>query len=129
MAQRGRSKSKALFSARSETRSGYTIPTIKKIKSVLRTRSKTFLIACIMSLFSKLPKTQKIRFLMKIDRRGSIPKIRKTRRKAKKRTKAKSRKAPKRRTSKSKKPRTAKQKRADKANGRRLKALNKKRRR
>ena len=99
MAQRGRSKSKTLFSARSETRSGYTIPTIKKIKSVLRTRSKTFLIACIMSLFSKLPKTQKIKFLMKIDRKSPTPK----KKKAKKRTKAKSRKAPKRKTSKSKK--------------------------
>ena len=45
------------------------MPTIKKIKSVLRTRSKTFLINLIMSMFSKMSKSAKIKFLIKIDKR------------------------------------------------------------
>ena len=76
--QKSRTKTK-LFSAGSEMRKGYTMPTIKKIKSVLRSRSKTFLINCIMSMFSKLSKPAKIKFLMKIDKRQ-------VKRKAKKRS-------------------------------------------
>ena len=71
-----------LFSARSEMKKGYTIPTQKKIKSVLRTRSKTFLINCIMSMFSKLSKTAKISFLIKIDRRSVKRKARKVKRRS-----------------------------------------------
>ena len=80
--QKTRSRQK-LFSANSEMRKGFTMPTIKKIKSVLRTRSKTFLIDCIMSMFSTMSKTAKIKFLIKIDKRQ-------VKRKAKKRRKAKS---------------------------------------
>lgn len=80
--QKSRTKEK-LFSAGSELRKGYTMPTIKKIKSVLRTRSKTFLINLIMSMFSKMSKSAKIKFLIKIDKRQ-------VKRKAKRRKKAKS---------------------------------------
>ena len=45
-----------MFSAGSELRKGFTMPTIKKIKSVLRTRSKTFLINLIISMMSGMSK-------------------------------------------------------------------------
>ena len=61
---------------------GYTIPTQKKIKSVLRSRSKTFLINLIMGMFSKLTKTAKISFLIKIDRRQVKRKARKVKRRS-----------------------------------------------
>ncbi len=79
--QKSRTKTK-LFSAGSELRKGYTMPTIKKIKSVLRTRSKTFLINLIMSMFSKMSKSAKIKFLIKIDKRQVKSKV-KRRKKAK----------------------------------------------
>ena len=58
-----------LFSAQSELRKGFTMPTVKKIKSVLRTRSKTFLINLIISMMAEMSKTAKIKVLIKIDRR------------------------------------------------------------
>ena len=83
MASRKKSRTKQkLFSASSEIRKGYTIPTQKKIKSVLRTRSKTFLINLIMGMFSKLSKTAKISFLIKIDRRQVKRKARKVKRRS-----------------------------------------------
>ena len=88
-----------LFSAQSELRKGFTMPTIKKIKSVLRTKSKTFLINLIISMMSGMSKTAKIKVLIKIDRR-KVAKKAKRRKKAKGKT-AK-RKTAKRKTTKSK---------------------------
>jgi len=86
LASRKKSRTKQkLFSASSEIRKGYTIPTQKKIKSVLRTRSKTFLINLIMGMFSKLSKTAKISFLIKIDKRQVKRKARKVKRRTTKR--------------------------------------------
>lgn len=124
---RRKTKSRTLnLTARSEQRKGFTMPTMKKIKSVLRKRSKTFLVSLIMSMFSKLSKTQKISMLMRIDRK-SIGRKRKAKRKSSTRGR---RKAPKRRTSRRKskgrrKGRTARQRAAT----RKLVAFNKKRRR
>ena len=81
--QKSRTKQK-LFSAGNELRKGYTMPTIKKIKSVLRTRSKTFLIDCIMSMFSTMSKSAKIKFLIKIDKRQVKRKARKVKRSTRK---------------------------------------------
>ena len=110
-------------------RKGFTMPTVKKIKSVLRSRSKTFLINCIMSMFSKLSKPAKIQFLMKIDKRQVKRKARKVKRKSTrkgmKRKTARRAYTPKKKSKGRKKPRTAKQKAAT----RKLVALNKRRRR
>ena len=85
-----------MFSAGSELRKGFTMPTIKKIKAVLRTKSKTFLINLIISMMSGMSKTAKIKVLIKIDRR-------KVAKKAKKRkSKTAKRKTAKRKTTKSK---------------------------
>ena len=82
MARKKSSTKQKLFSARSEMKKGYTIPTQKKIKSVLRSRSKTFLINLIMGMFSKLSKTAKISFLIKIDKRQVKRKARKVKRRS-----------------------------------------------
>lgn len=96
------------------SRSGYRMPTQKKIKSALRSRSKTFLIKLIMSMFSALPKASKIRFLIKIDRKAVGRRIRRAtkRRSSKRRV----------RRSKSKKRRSAKQRANDKRLGRMAKS-------
>tara|TARA_R100001086_G_scaffold242167_1_gene169630 strand:- start:218 stop:580 length:363 start_codon:yes stop_codon:yes gene_type:complete len=119
-----------LFSARSEMKKGFTMPTVKKIKAVLRTRSKTFLINLIMVMFSKMTKTAKISFLMKIDRRSVKRKARKVKRKS-------TRKGMRRKTARPaykkpkngrKKARSPAQKANDKRLGQRAKARAKKRR-
>ena len=118
-----------LFSARSEMKKGFTMPTVKKIKAVLRTRSKTFLINLIMVMFSKMTKTAKISFLMKIDRRSVKRKARKVKRKS-------TRKGMRRKTARRaykpkngrKKARSPAQKRNDKRLGKMAKARAKKRR-
>ena len=82
-----RKKSKTrqkLFSAGSEMRKGFTMPTIKKIKSVLMSRSKTFLVNLILAMRVGMSKTAKIKVLIKIEK-GTIAK-RVAKRKAKKRT-------------------------------------------
>ena len=97
-----RSKSITLnLTAKSETRRGFTMPTFAKIKSALRLRSKTFLISLIISMLSKLSKTQKISVLIKIDRKSIGRRLRrKTRRKtAKRRTRRKTAKSKTRRKS------------------------------
>ena len=76
---KSRTKQK-LFSAGSELRKGYTMPTLKKIKTVLRSRSKTFLVNLVMSMFSTMTKSAKIKVLVKIEK-GTI--ARKTKRKSK----------------------------------------------
>ena len=53
------------------------MPTIKKIKSVLRKRSKTFLINLIISMMVGMPKTAKIKVLIKIEKGKIIGKVRK----------------------------------------------------
>ena len=73
-----------LFSANSEIRKGFTMPTVKKIKSVLMSRSKTFLVNLILGMMVGMSKTAKIKVLIKIEK-GTIAK-RVAKRKAKKRT-------------------------------------------
>ena len=108
MAKRRATKQRGVLNltARSETRKGFTMPTLKKVKSALRLRSKTFLISLIISMLSKLSKTQKISVLIRIDRKSIGRRIKRkrkaTRRKtAKRTTKRKTRrKSSKRKTSK-----------------------------
>ena len=128
--QKTRTRQK-LFSAGSELRKGYTMPTIKKIKSVLRTRSKTFLINCIMSMFSKMSKTAKIKFLIKIDKRQVKRKARKVKRRSTRKGQVRktARRAYKKKATKGrKKARSPAQKRNDKRLGRMAKARARKRR-
>jgi hypothetical protein len=111
---------------------GFTMPTVKKIKAVLRTRSKTFLINLIMVMFSKMTKTAKISFLMKIDKRQVKRKARKVKRRTTKtgmrRKTARRAYKPKRKTTGRKKARSPAQKRNDKRLGKMAKARAKKRR-
>ena len=72
-----------LFSASSEMKKGFTMPTIKKIKSVLRSRSKTFLVNLIISMMAGMSKTAKIKVLIKIEKGKVIKRAIKKRRKAK----------------------------------------------
>ena len=124
MAKR-RTKSRTLnLTAKSEQRKGFTMPTIKKIKSALIQRSKTFLVSLIMSMFSKLSKTAKISMLMRIDRK-SIGKKRKTRRKSSTKRRKTTRKS--KAKNGRKKPRTAKQKAASKRNIKKARAARKRR--
>lgn len=124
---KSRTKQK-LFSAGSELRKGYTMPTLKKIKTVLRSRSKTFLVNLVMTMFSTMTKSAKIKVLVKIEK-GTVA------RKVKKRMKAKTTKrksSTKRKTGstfkKSKSSRSPAQKRNDKRLGKMAKARAKKRR-
>ena len=127
--QKSRTK-QMLFSAGSELRKGYTMPTIKKIRSVLMSRSKTFLVNLIITMMAKKSKTEKIKILIKIEKGKIVRKV-KRRRKAKSTKKGMKRKTarraytPKKKSKGRKKPRTAKQKAAT----RKLVALNKRRRR
>ena len=120
---KSRTKQK-LFSAGSELRKGYTMPTLKKIKTVLRSRSKTFLVNLVMSMFSTMTKSAKIKVLVKIEK-GTI--ARKTKRKSKA---VKRKSATKRKGStfkKSKSSRSPAQKRNDKRLGKMAKARARKR--
>jgi hypothetical protein len=126
--QKSRTKQK-LFSAGSELRKGYTMPTIKKIRSVLMSRSKTFLVNLIITMMAKKSKTEKIRILIKIEKGKIVRKV-KRRKKAKSTRKGQARKTArpaykKKAKNGRKKPRTAKQKAAT----RKLVALNKRRKR
>ena len=105
------------LTARSEQRKGYTMPTIARIKTALRKKSKEFIINLFMKAFAKLTKTEKIRMLLLIER-GRITSA--IRRKTRRKTKAK-RKAPKRK-------RSAKQRANDKRLGKMAKARARKRR-
>jgi len=128
--QKSRTKQR-LFSAGSELRKGYTMPTIKKIKSVLRTRSKTFLINCIMSMFSTMSKSAKIKFLIKIDKRQVKRKARKVKRRSTRKGQVRktARRAYKKKATKGrKKARSPAQKRNDKRLGKMAKARARKRR-
>tara|TARA_R110000824_G_scaffold65565_1_gene170671 strand:- start:38 stop:424 length:387 start_codon:yes stop_codon:yes gene_type:complete len=71
-----------LFSAGSEMRKGFTMPTIKKIRSVLMSRSKTFLVNLIITMMAKKSKTEKIKILIKIEKGKIVRKV-KRRKKAK----------------------------------------------
>ena len=82
------------LTARSEQRKGYTMPTIKRIKTALRKKSKEFIINLFMKAFAKLTKTEKIRMLLLIEKGRITSTIRrKTKRKTKRKAK---RKTPKR---------------------------------
>ena len=95
----------------SVSKSGFKIPAYKKIKSILRSRSKTFLVNLIMAMFSNLTKTLKIKFLIKIDRKSIGRKIR---HRVSKRRKSRVRRSKGR---KSRKRRSAKQRANDKRLG------------
>ena len=114
-----------LFSASSEQRKGFTMPTMKKIKSVLMSRSKTFLVNLVLGMMVGMSKSAKIKVLVKIEK-GTIA------RKVKRKSKAVKRKsATKKRGStfkKSKSSRSPAQKRNDKRLGKMAKARAKKRR-
>ena len=71
-----------LFSASSEMKKGFTMPTVKKIRSVLMSRSKTFLVNLIITMMTGMSKTAKIKVLIKIEK-GKIVKRAIKRRKAK----------------------------------------------
>ena len=75
-----KSKTKQLFSAGSEVRKGFTMPTMKKIKSVLMSRSKTFLVNLVLGMMVGMSKSAKIKVLVKIEK-GTIS--RKVKRKSK----------------------------------------------
>ena len=96
-----------LFSAGSELRKGYTMPTIKKIRSVLMSRSKTFLVNLIITMMAKKSKTEKIKILIKIEKGKIIRKV-KRRRKAKSTKKGMKRKTARRAYKKSKNGRRGK---------------------
>ena len=82
------------LTARSEQRKGYTMPTIARIKTALRKKSKEFIINLFMKAFAKLTKTEKIRMLLFIEKGRFTSAIRrKTRRKTKAKRKAPKRKA------------------------------------
>ena len=123
-----KSKTKQLFSAGSEVRKGFTMPTMKKIKSVLMSRSKTFLVNLVLGMMVGMSKSAKIKVLIKIEK-GTIARKVKRKSKAVKRKSTTKRKGSTFKKPKSsngrKKPRTAKQKAA----ARKLVAFNKKRRR
>ena len=74
-----------LFSASSEMRKGFTMPTIKKIKSVLMKKSKTFLVNLIITMMAKKSKSEKIKLLIKIEKGKIVRKV-KRRKKAKGKT-------------------------------------------
>jgi hypothetical protein len=96
-----RKKSKTrqkLFSANSEIRKGFTMPTVKKIKSVLMSRSKTFLVNLILGMMVGMSKTAKIKVLIKIEK-GTIAKRTAKRKTTKRKASAK---PPKRKATKSK---------------------------
>ena len=72
------------------------MPTITRIKTALRKKSKEFIINLFMKAFAKLTKTEKIRMLLLIERGRITSAIRrktkrKTKRKAKRKTKRKAR--------------------------------------
>tara|TARA_R100000306_G_scaffold61299_1_gene63457 strand:- start:34 stop:411 length:378 start_codon:yes stop_codon:yes gene_type:complete len=77
-----------LFSANSEMKRGFTMPTVKKIKSVLMSRSKTFLVNLILSMMVGMSKTAKIKVLIKIEK-GTIIKRKGKKRTAKRKASAK----------------------------------------
>ena len=79
---RQKTRTKNLFSAGSEMRKGFTMPTIKKIRSVLMSRSKTFLVNLIITMMAKKSKTEKIKILIKIEKGKIVRKV-KRRKKAK----------------------------------------------
>ena len=123
--KKSRTKTKQkLFSAGSEIRKGYTMPTLKKIKSVLMSRSKTFLVNLVLGMMVGMSKSAKIKVLVKIEK-GTIA------RKVKRKSKAVKRKsATKKRGStfkKSKSSRSPAQKRNDKRLGKMAKARARKR--
>ena len=96
-----------LFSAGSEMRKGFTMPTVKKIRSVLMSKSKTFLVSLIITMMAKKSKTEKIKILIKIEKGKIIRKV-KRRRKAKSTKKGMKRKTARRAYKKSKNGRRGK---------------------
>lgn len=77
------------ITSRSEQRKGYTMPTQKRIKTALRSRSKSFIINLFMMAFAKLTKTEKISMLLKIQTGKISRAVRKTKTKTKRKAKGK----------------------------------------
>ena len=121
-----------LFSAGSEMKKGFTMPTVKKIRSVLMSKSKTFLVNLIITMMTGMSKTAKIKILIKIEKGKIVKRAIKRRRKAKSTRKGMVRKTARRAYKKSsngrKKARSPAQKRNDKRLGKMAKARAKKRR-
>lgn len=87
--------SRTFLTAKTETRKGFSLPSLKKIRTALRGKSRVFLVNLLLFAFSKLKKTDKIKVLIKIDKGISkrVKKFKTKRRKSKaKKRKAKSRK-------------------------------------
>ena len=85
MARKKSRSRQMLFTAGSEMRKGFTMPTVKKIRSVLMSKSKTFLVNLIITMMTGISKTAKIKILIKIEK-GKIVKRAIKRRKAKGKT-------------------------------------------
>lgn len=113
-----------LVSAKSELRKGFAVPSKKKIFLALRQRSKTFIMNLFWFAFTKLNKTDKIKALMRIERKGTRRKS-KRRKSRTKRRKSRTRRKKSKTRRKSGKRRTAKQRAAT----RKLVAFNRRRRR
>ena len=112
-------------------RKGFTMPTIKKIKSVLMKKSKTFLVNLIITMMSGMSKTAKIKILVKIEKGKIVKRAIKRRRKAKSTRKGMRRKTARRAFEPKKgrkKARSPAQKRNDKRLGKMAKARARKRR-
>ena len=82
MARKKSRSRQMLFTAGSEMRKGFTMPTVKKIRSVLMSKSKTFLVNLIITMMTGMSKTAKIKILIKIEK-GKIVKRAIKRRKSK----------------------------------------------
>ncbi len=102
-------RTKLGLTARSEQRRGFTMPTQKRIRSALNKISKRRLVDLVLFAFSMLPKTAKIKILLRVERAPKKSTKRKgSKRKAPKRRKSTKRKAPKRKSSKRKNPKRVK---------------------
>ena len=82
--KRSRLKQSLGLTARSEQRKGYTMPSIKTIKTALRKKSKEFIINLFMKAFAKLTKTQKIGMLLLIEKGRITSKIRRKKKRSRK---------------------------------------------
>ena len=76
-------RSKLGLTARSEQRKGFSMPTLKRIRTALNTISKRRLVDLVIFLFGQVPKTVKIKVLMRIERAPKKSKKRKSKTKKK----------------------------------------------
>ena len=112
-----RRRTRQILSAASELRKGFTLPNHAKIKTALRNKSKEFIIRLFLSAYSMLPKSKKLKLLVKIER-GITKRVRRRRSKSRRRAKTRRRKT----RRKARRRRTRTRKRARKAGRKRKKA-------